>query len=65
MRKGKRRSTPFEELHGAFVFLGCGAGLESAEIAPAAGFGIRLAGIEAVTAGLKFAYHTIPLNTST
>src|ERR1700742_3282585 len=46
-----------EVLHVAFVFLSGCAGFERAEIAALAGFGILLARVEAIFAGLEFADH--------
>jgi hypothetical protein len=48
---------PLEILHGALVLFGRRPRFEGTEIAPLAGFGIQLSGIEPVFAGLQFADH--------
>ena len=48
----------FEVLDGAaFVFFGCGAGGEGAEVSAFVGFWVFLAGVETVLAGGEFADH--------
>lgn len=59
VRSNRRASMPLEILHFPLMPLRRRAAVEGAEIAPLAGLGIGLAGVEAVFAGFEFADHGV------
>jgi len=53
----ERLLVPFEVLNGPLMFLGGGATCERSQVAPLAGFGVLLARVQTVLAGLQVTNH--------